>query len=153
MLTHAHKKKKPSPSTKQKKMRDFAVPASRRSWQEVFFIILKLLIFCYTQILNVKTRILPRKSKPDSAGSTDIFASSLRGHPEESLSRMVSAYLICLDSIQERCILTVQYLMEQEQEPYISNAEMVNMFKSWTRDIWLSLKKSATHVSHRLFLH
>ena len=56
----------------------------------------------YNQILNVKTRVLPHKSKPDSAGGTDIFASSLRGYHEDLLARKVCAYLICMDYNRER---------------------------------------------------
>ncbi|ONK65538.1 uncharacterized protein A4U43_C07F38130 [Asparagus officinalis] len=74
------------------------------------------------QILNVKTRVLHHKSKPDSAGSTDIFASLHRGSREGSLT-------------------------QKEQPPFISTAEMVNKFQSKTRDIQLSQNKPGCHES------
>ncbi|XP_038987762.1 protein TPX2-like isoform X3 [Phoenix dactylifera] len=72
------------------------------------------------QILNVKTRVLPHKSRPGLTGGTDIFSSGARGcHDDSSLRKEVT--------------------------PFISTAELVKKFQSRTRDLDLSKNGSLSH--------
>lgn len=75
-----------------------------------------LIILC--QILNVKNRVLPHKSKLGQtlSGGMDVFASVAKGH--------------------------------QEATAFISAAEMVKKFQSKPRDIELSQSRSFSHVSY-----
>ncbi|EHA8586837.1 putative protein TPX2 [Cocos nucifera] len=72
------------------------------------------------KILNVKTRVLPHKSRPGLTGGIDIFSSGARGCHDDSS-------------------------MRKEVTPFISTAEMVKKFQSRTRDLDLSKNGSISH--------
>ncbi|KAJ0983007.1 hypothetical protein J5N97_011262 [Dioscorea zingiberensis] len=78
------------------------------------------------QILNVKNRVLPHKSKLGQAigSGMDVFSSAAKGHHEERHNSF----------------------LQKETTPFISAAEMVQKFQSKTRDIELSQSRSFSHV-------
>nr|CAD1840946.1 unnamed protein product [Ananas comosus var. bracteatus] len=74
------------------------------------------------QILDVKNRVLPHKSRPGLIGSKNMLSSVSKGHKEFKT-----------------------YDMKQEVTPFISAAEMVKKFESRTRELDLSQNRSLSH--------
>ncbi|XP_010929249.1 protein TPX2 [Elaeis guineensis] len=72
------------------------------------------------QILNVKTRVLPHKSRPGLTSGTDIFSYGSKVCHEDSSLR-------------------------KEVTPFMSTAELVKKFQSRTRDLDLSQNRSLSH--------
>ncbi|XP_038981997.1 protein TPX2-like isoform X2 [Phoenix dactylifera] len=72
------------------------------------------------QILNVKTRVLPHKSRPGLTSGTDIFSYGSRVCHEDSSLR-------------------------KEVTPFMSTAELVKKFQSTTRDLDFSRNRSLSH--------
>ncbi|XP_077253897.1 targeting protein for XKLP2 isoform X2 [Tasmannia lanceolata] len=82
------------------------------------------------QILNVKNRILPHKTKQGLiAGSSDLALSAIKGRREGR------------NDLSQRKV----YVREPAAAPFISMAEMVRKFQSNTRELELPHNKSLSH--------